>query len=88
MIYLIYILNIITLYLWLYCCNIFYKLYILKLMLNKNNCIIINDNGKNNTNIINKLNNIFMKYFYNNLIFNINESNNIISNLKPEQHIL
>ena len=87
MLYLIYTLYIIALLLWTYVLNIFHKLYLLRTNLKENNCIIINDNNNSN-NIINKLNNIFMRYFYKDLIFDINDSINIISNLHPQINII
>lgn len=87
MIYLIYILYIITLLLWTYLINIFYKLYILKTKLKENNCIIILDK-KNSNNILTSCNQYFIDIFYKDLIFNINDSINIISNLKPQLNII
>ena len=93
MIYLIYSLYLIAIILWSYMFNIFYKLYILRTNLKLNNCVIINDkNNSNNSNniinIINKCNQYFIDIFYKDLIFNINDSINLIKNLKSEQNII
>jgi hypothetical protein len=87
MIYLICALYIIALLLWSYLLKIFRDLHILRKNLKENNCIIIND-SKNSNKLINKLNNTFINYFYKDLIFNINDSINIISNLKPQHNII
>jgi hypothetical protein len=87
MIYLTYILYIITILLWTYLLKIFHKLYILRTKLIENNCIIINDK-KNSNNIINRSNQYFIDTIYKDLIFDINDSINIISHLKPQLNII